>query len=308
MNNPQKIVPWLWFDSQAEEAAHFYTALFPQSRIGGMLYHSDVQYSDEGQEIPGRPPGSVMSVDFQLAGYRITGLNGGPLFTFTPAISFFVVCESEPEIDALWAGLTAGGHILMELGKYDWSAKYGWLQDKYGVTWQLSLGKIEDVGQKITPSLMFVGAQHGHAEEAIKLYTTIFQDSAIDGIRHVPDAGAATPTVQHAQFSLSHEKFMAMDSGLDHAFTFTEALSLEIACDTQAEVDYFWSKLTADGGEEGPCGWLKDKFGVSWQVVPRVLYELLNDPDKARVNRVTEAVFQMQKLDIDTLQRAYVGP
>lgn len=302
MSNPQKIVPWLWFDSQAEEAAHFYTALFPNSRIGGMLYHGEA-----GQDIPGQTPGSVMTVDFQLAGYRLMGLNGGPMFAFTPAISFFVVCETEPELDTLWAGLTAGGNILMPLDKYDWSDKYGWLQDKYGLTWQLSLGKLEDVGQKITPSLMFVGAQHGRAEEALTLYTALFQESAIDAIRYVPSTDSSAQTVQHAQFSLSHEKFMAMDSGLAHAFTFTEALSLEIACDTQAEVDYFWTGLTADGGEEGPCGWLKDKFGVSWQVVPRVLYELLNDPDKARVNRVTEAVFGMKKLEIDTLQRAYVG-
>lgn len=302
MNQPQKIVPWLWFDGQAEEAAHFYTALFPNSRIGGLLHHSD-----EGQDITGQTPGSVMTVDFQLAGYRFMGLNGGPMFAFTPAISFYVVCETEAELDALWAGLVAGGNVLMALAPYDWSAKYGWLQDKYGLTWQLSLGKLADVGQKITPFLMYVGPVFGRAEEAIQLYTALFQDSTIDGIRHTPGAGTAAPTVQHAQFSLGREKFMALDSGLEHGFTFTEALSLEIACDTQAEVDYFWGKLTADGGEEGPCGWLKDKFGVSWQVVPRVLYELLNDPDKVRVQRVTAAVFQMQKLDIATLQRAYAG-
>ena len=302
MNNPQKIVPWLWFDNNAEEAAHFYTALFPHSRIGSMLYHGE-----EAQDIPGQTPGSVMTVDFQLAGYRFMGLNGGPMFAFTPAISFYVVCETEAEIDTLWAGLVKDGSVLMELAPYDWSAKYGWLQDKYGLTWQLSLGKLADVGQKITPFLMYVGPVFGRAEEALKLYTAIFQDSAIDGIRYVPDDGSAIPTIQHAQFGLSHEKFMAMDSGHTHAFNFTEAISLEIVCDTQAEVDYFWGKLTADGGEEGPCGWLKDKFGVSWQVVPRVLYELLNDPDKVRVQRVTAAIFQMQKLDIAALQRAYAG-
>lgn len=302
MNNPQKIVPWLWFDNNAEEAAHFYTALFPHSRIGSMLYHGE-----GGQDIPGQTPGSVMTVDFQLAGYRFMGLNGGPMFAFTPAISFYVVCETEAEIDTLWAGLGKDGSVLMALAPYDWSAKYGWLQDKYGLTWQLSLEKLADVGQKITPFLMYVGPVFGRAEEALKLYTAIFQDSAIDGILHAPSDGSSGPTVQHAQFGLSHEKFMAMDSGHTHAFNFTEAISLEIACDTQAEVDYFWGRLTADGGEEGPCGWLKDKFGVSWQVVPRVLYELLNDPDKVRVQRVTAAVFQMQKLDIAALQRAYAG-
>lgn len=302
MTMPQKIVPCLWFDDQAEEAAHFYTTLFPNAQIGRIL-----RYGEAGQEITGKAPGSVMAVDFQLAGYRFTGLNGGPQFTFTPAISFFVVCETEAEIDALWAGLSADGYVLMDLDAYEWSAKYGWLQDKYGLTWQLSLDQLANVGQKITPALMFVGPQYGRAEDAIKLYTTLFPDSAVDGIRYTPGDDASEPTVQHAQFKLGQEKFMAMDSGLAHDFTFTEAISLEISCDTQAEVDYFWAKLTADGGAEGPCGWLNDKFGVSWQVVPRVFYELISDPDPTRSQRVTTALFAMQKIDIDTLQRAYAG-
>lgn len=303
MTKSQKIVPCLWFDSNAEEAAHFYTSLFADSHIGRIL-----RYGEEGQEITGKPPGSVMTVDFQLAGYRFTGLNGGPQFTFTPAISFWLQCESAAEIDALWTGLVQGGMALMPLDKYEWSDKYGWVQDKFGLTWQLALGKLADVGQKITPFLMFVGNQHGRAEEALKLYTEIFVDSKVDGIlRYAAGEGGTAGTVKHAQFGLSREKFMVIDGGLSHSFNFNEAISLEILCATQGEVDYFWDKLTANGGEEGPCGWLKDKFGVSWQVAPTALYDFLHDPDPVKAQSVTRAILQMKKLDIATLQRAYVG-
>jgi predicted 3-demethylubiquinone-9 3-methyltransferase (glyoxalase superfamily) len=300
MTQSQKIIPCLWFDSNAEEAAAFYASLFADSHIGKTLLHSE-----EGRKMNGKPPGSVMTVDFTLAGFRFTGLNGGPLFAFTPAISFYVTCESEAEIDLLWAKLSEGGVALMPLANYDWSEKYGWVQDRFGLTWQLALGKVANVGQKVLPFLMFGGSQHGHAEEALNLYTHIFPNSAVDGILRTGEGAAAT--VQHAQFSLDGEKFMVIDGGPSHAFTFTEGISLQVMCATQAEVDHYWHSLIADGGEEGPCGWLKDKFGVSWQVTPSVLYDMLHDPDPARTQRVNQAVFQMQKLDIDMLQRAYTG-
>ncbi len=303
MARVQKITPCLWFDSNAEEAASFYTSLFDDSGIGGIL-----RYGDEGHEITGKQAGSAMTVDFRLAGYRFTGLNGGPQFTFNPAISFFVMCESEAEVDALWEKLSMGGAALMELGKYDWSEKYGWVQDRFGLTWQIALGKIRDVGQKITPSLLFTGKQHGRAEEALELYTRIFDHSKVDGIlRHAAGEGEPEGTVKHAQFGLSHEKFMVMDSSLGHSFAFNEAISLQIACESQDEVDAFWARLTANGGEEGPCGWMKDPFGVSWQVVPTVLQKLLSDPDPVKTQRVTRAFLQMKKFDIAALQRAYAG-
>lgn len=302
MTQAQKIIPCLWFDSNAEEAATFYTSLFAESHIGKKLL-----YSEEGQEITGKAPGSVMTVDFTVAGLRLTGLNGGPQFAFTPAISFYVTCETEAEIDTLWAKVSEGGMALMPLDKYDWSKKYGWVQDRFGLTWQLSLEELSDEGQKVVPFLMFGGPQHGNAEAAIKLYTESFPNSAVDHMLRNSAGEGTAATVQHAQFNLDGEKFMVIDGGPGHAFTFTEAISLQIMCNTQAEVDTFWDKLIADGGEEGPCGWLKDKFGVSWQVTPSVLYDMLHDPDPARTQRVNQAVFQMKKLDIATLQRAYAG-
>lgn len=306
MNNShqkiQKIVPCLWFDDQAEEAAEFYTSLFDNSSVD-----DKTRYGKEGFEIHGQPEGKVMTTEFTLAGYKLVGLNGGPHFSFTPAISFFVMCETGEEVNHLWDKLSEGGETLMPLGKYGWSEKYGWVQDKYGLTWQISLGNIEDVGQKITPSLMYV-SDKGHAEEAVNLYTSLFDDSKIDGIlRYGPGEDQPEGTVTHAQFSLNGEMFMAMDSSPEHAdFTFNEAVSLTIVCESQEEVDHFWEKMSAVPQAE-QCGWLKDKFGVSWQVTPGILHEMLQDSNTEKVERVTEAYLQMKKFDIQQLQEAFVG-
>lgn len=302
-NTTQKITPHLWFNHQAEEAVNFYTSLFEDSKTGNIS-----RYTEEGQEIHGQEPGAVMTVDFEIAGYKMIALNGGPNFEFTPAISFYVTCESETEVDTLWQQLSEGGAPLMPLDKYDWSEKYGWIKDKYGLTWQISLGKLEDVhGQKIIPSLMYV-SENGQAEEAINLYTSLFDDSSITGIMHYgPGEDQPEGSVMHAQFRLNNgEVFMAMDSSPDHAdFTFNEAVSLLIQCEDQEEIDHFWR--LSDVPEAEQCGWLKDKFGVSWQVTPKLLSEMLTDSDSEKVKRVTNAFLQMKKFDIEKLQEAYEG-
>jgi predicted 3-demethylubiquinone-9 3-methyltransferase (glyoxalase superfamily) len=299
----QKITPSLWFDDQAEEAVQFYTALIKGSAIGQVK-----RYDRAAAKTVGRPEGSAMIVPFQLAGQDFVALNGGPLFKFTPAISFFVTMESEAEVDALWEGLANGGSVLMPLQPYPWSKKYGWLNDRYGLSWQVSLGKRDDVGQVIVPSLLFVGPQHGNAEAALHFYTSLFEGSSVSGILHY-DAGESEPegTVKHAQFVLAGQTFMAMDSAQPHEFTFNEAVSFTIHCELQEEVDYFWDKLSAVPEAE-QCGWLKDKFGVSWQVVPTVMPKLLSDPDPAKSERVMQAMLQMKKLDIAALERAHAQP
>ena len=289
----QKIVPFLWFDSQAEEAAKLYTSLFDKSTVTGTS-----RYGEAG---PG-PKGSVMTASFQLEGQQFTALNGGPVFAFTPAISFFVTCRTEAEVDALWRELSKGGKVFMELAKYPFSEKFGWLSDRYGVSWQINLAGLP---KKITPFFMFVGQQHGKAEEAMKSWASKFENSAIAQVEHYPP-GMPEPagTVMHGRFSLAGQEFMAMDSAREHAFTFTPAISFFINCGAQQEVDEFWEKLSA-GGKKGPCGWLEDKYGVSWQVVPTILGKLLADKDPARSKKVMEAMMQMTKLDIRTLQEAH---
>lgn len=278
------IYPCLWFDGKAKEAAELYCSVFKNSRITidvGMVVH------------------------FELNGQLFMGLNGGPMHSPNPSISFFVVCETMEEVQDAWDRLLDGGKALMPLDKYEWSEKYGWLQDKFGVSWQLAYGKLQEVGQKFSPMLLFTGQQAGRAEEAIGFYTSIFDDSSVVGIlKHAAGGSEVEGTVLHAQFKLGQQVFMAMDSSIPHQFSFTEGVSFVINCKTQKEIDYYWSKLT-QGGREDRCGWLKDKFGVSWQVVPAVLGEMMQDKDPQRANRVMQAMLKMNKFDIETLEQAY---
>jgi predicted 3-demethylubiquinone-9 3-methyltransferase (glyoxalase superfamily) len=289
----QKISPYLWFDDQAEEAIQLYTSIFKNSKIGSITRFSE--------DVPG-PKGKVITVTFELAGQEFLAINGGPEFKFTPSVSFFVRCETEAEIDTLWQALSAGGSVLMDLDRYPFSEKFAWVADKYGVSWQLDLARVP---QKIDPFLLFVGEQHGKAEEAIRLYTSLFKDSSITRIvPYSPGTDEPEGSVMHAVFILNGQEFMAMDSSAEHNFSFTPAISFFVTCRDQAEVDYFWERLST-GGEKGPCGWLKDKFGVSWQIIPTVLGELINDPDPEKASRVTQAMLKMSKIEIEELQRAY---
>jgi predicted 3-demethylubiquinone-9 3-methyltransferase (glyoxalase superfamily) len=279
MNN--NIHPCLWFDGNAKTAAEFYCSLFPNSKITA---------------------DTPMVVNFELAGQKFMGLNGGPMFKPNASISFMVISETDEEINELWKQLSEGGFIMMPLDKYDWSERYGFVQDRFGVSWQLMKGKYSDVNQKITPTLLFVGNSFGKAENAVKFYTEVFPQSSIDGILlYTKDEGEAAGTVKHSQFILDKKVFMAMDGAGNHSFAFNEGISFVVDCETQEEIDYYWNKLT-EGGQESQCGWLKDQFGVSWQIVPTVLGKLMTDPEKAP--RVMQAFMKMKKFDIAALMNA----
>jgi predicted 3-demethylubiquinone-9 3-methyltransferase (glyoxalase superfamily) len=285
----RKIAPCLWFNDQAEEAARFYTALFGGSRIV-----STARYGEAG---PG-PKGSVMTVIFQVLGMDVMALNGGPAFTHTPALSFFVSLGTKGEVDALWRGLSEGGTVLMDLGEHPFSALYGWVQDRFGVSWQLSLA---DGPARIAPFLMFSGTQLGKAEEAMRLYASLFPGSSLDPVERDGDGRA-----RHAGFRLDGQGFIAFDSAMDHAFTFTPAFSLFVSCGTQEEVDRLWERLS-DGGVEVQCGWVTDRFGVSWQIVPEALGRLMGGGSPEQSKRVMTAMLQMKKLDVEGLRRAAEG-
>ena len=153
--------------------------------------------------------------------------------------------------------------------------------------------------QKITPFLWF----DNQAEEAMQFYISIFKDSKVGGVTHYGDeAPGPAGKVMSGTFRLAGQEFMVLNGG--PLFKFNEAISLFVSCETQAEIDYFWEKLS-EGGEPGRCGWLKDKFGLSWQIVPPILGQLLGDPDAEKAGRVMKAMLQMNKIDIETLQRAY---
>jgi predicted 3-demethylubiquinone-9 3-methyltransferase (glyoxalase superfamily) len=297
----QKITPNLWFDDQAEAAVKFYTSLFPDSKIGTIA-----RYDEAAAEVSGQPVGSVLTVDFELAGQQFVGLNGGPNFKLNPSISFQCKCATENEADQMWSKLSDGGEVLMPFQAYPFSKRYGWCNDRFGVSWQIMFVE-EAIQQKITPFMMFVGDVCGKAEEAVNLYTSLFDQAAVPFItRYGKDEGLDEEgTVQYAAFILEGQEFGAMDSAHDHKFAFNEAVSFIVDCADQKEVDHFWDKLTANGGEESMCGWLKDPYGVSWQIVPQQLGEMLGGDDKKKAGRAMEAMLKMKKLDIATLQQAF---
>lgn len=292
-----KIIPNLWFNNQAKEAAEFYVSLFKNSKMGNITW-----YNEDSSKVSGMPEGSIMTVEFELAGKRFVGLNGGPVFSFTPAISFFVQCETTAEVNHLFESLAEGGEVLMPLDRYSFSQRYAWINDCYGVSWQLSFG-----GQKqtINPSLLFVQNQYGKAEEAVRFYTSVFENSKIENMIHYQKGeGDKETAIKYASFTINGEQFIAMDSGLEHKFNFTPAISFMVECKDQNEIDHFWNNLSAVPEAE-QCGWIQDKYGVSWQIVPSILDKLITDADQKKARRVTKAMLQMKKLDIKALVQAY---
>jgi predicted 3-demethylubiquinone-9 3-methyltransferase (glyoxalase superfamily) len=292
----QKITPFLWFEKDADQVAKFYTSVFDDSRIKQKVTLHDT------------PSGTVDIINVEILGLEFELMAAGPLFKFTPAISFLVGCSTQEEVEKLWAKLSEGGSALMPLDRYPFSEKYGWIQDKYGLSWQVMFMGDRPITHRITPTLMFVGKEAGRTEEAIRFYASVFKKSEIgDIVRYTPeDKPEREGTVKYGSFKLEGQQFAAMDSAREHNFNFNEAISLEVRCRNQEELDYYWNNLSADPKSE-QCGWLKDQYGVSWQVVPTVMDEMMKNGNSQQLARLTQAFLKMKKFNIAELKRAYEG-
>lgn len=301
----RKITPHLWFDTQAKEAAEFYTSVFPDSHITQTTTIHNVP----------SPTGDSDIVHFMINDQPFMAISAGPIFKINPSISFFV--NFDPSIDPsakehlneLWEKLSDGGLALMPLGKYPFSKWYGWIQDKYGISWQLML--TNPTGEKrpyIIPSLMFTQEGTGRAEEAMDFYCTVFRDGKVGSIAKYPEGAAPDEKskLMFGDFNILDTWIAAMDSGKMHDFSFNEAVSLVIPCETQEEIDYYWEKLSAVKESE-QCGWLKDKFGVSWQVWPVQIGEMMKTGKQEQIDRMTQVFLPMKKLEIDPLKKAFEG-
>lgn len=299
----QKITPHLWFSTEAQEAAKFYVSIFPNSNIVNI------------QTIHNTPSGDCDIVSFKIGGYSLMSISAGPYFKLNPSISFMVNfdpskdSEAKNQINELWAKLSEDGKIMMPLTSYPFSEHYGWVEDKYGVSWQLILTKPENKERLfIVPSLMFTGAVCGKAEEATDFYLSVFKDSKRGTITRYP-AGMEPDkegSVMFTDFKIENQWFASMDSAHEHKFSFNEATSFVVNCDTQEEIDYYWKNLSFIPEAE-QCGWLKDKYGVSWQITPSIMNTMMSQGNKDQITRVTEAFLKMKKFDIGELQKAYEG-
>jgi predicted 3-demethylubiquinone-9 3-methyltransferase (glyoxalase superfamily) len=292
----KRITPHLWFATEAKEAAELYTSLLPNSKITNVTTIHDT------------PSGDADMVSFELAGQPFMAISAGPIFKFNPSISFHIKCKEKDQVDAIWEKLLPGGKVLMPLDAYPFSERYGWIQDKYGLSWQVIYAGTNEIKQVITPVLTFVGSVAGKTEEAVTFYTSVFKDSKAFFMQRYGKGQEPEKegTIQYASFMLAGMEFGAMDSAREHNFSFNEAISFIVPCETQEEIDSYWEKLSADPKAE-QCGWLKDKFGVSWQVVPTAMGEMMQNGTPEQINRVTQAFLPMKKFDIATLKKAYEG-
>lgn len=282
----QKITPNLWFDGNAREAVDFYTSTLPDGKVAATQYYP--KSVDEGlADFQKDMAGKELLIDFELGGMRFGAINAGPEFQFNQSISFMLNFDpsrdeqAQGRLDRLWQKLIEGGEALIPLDVYPFSKRYGWVKDRYGLTWQVILTNPEgDSRPFIVPSLMFAGRNTNRAEEAMNFYLSVFPGGKQGTVaRYGEETGPAkAEALAYADFTLAGQWFAAMDSGVEQDLAFNEAISLSVACKDQAEIDALWGQLSSVPEAE-QCGWCKDKYGVSWQIVPENMDELMQRPN-----------------------------
>lgn len=284
------IHPCVWHDGTALAAAEHYAAVFPDGAIAERSPTPDAE----------TPPTVVTC---RLAGAPLMLLNGGPHFRPNPSISAMVRCGEAALVDELWRGLTEGApEPLMPLGSYAWSPRYGWLRDRWGFTWQLMHDETLPAGAaaELSPALLFTGERFGRAAGALGRYAAVLPDSGEPSIEAYADDSPSPGKVLFGELGFAGGgRLVAMDGPGEHAFAFGEGVSLVVHCADQAELDAVWDGLIAGGGTPSRCGWLRDAFGVSWQVLPQGLSTWLADPDTGPA--AMRALMTMDKLDIARL-------
>lgn len=278
----QTIVPHIWINRVADDAADFYLAALPDTAVVGRQTYPTEGLLDFQEEFAGQ----TLVVELEIAGYRMALINAGDEFAPTPAISFFLNFDPSERDDAhgeltrTWERLIEGGNVLMELGEYPFSPHYGWVRDRYGVSWQLMLTNPDGEPRPfVIPDLMFCGPAQNQAQEAVDLYLSVFPDAALGNRVHYDEAQGpvTTDSVIFSDFQIRGEWLSAMDSAVEQPFTFSPGVSLLFNARGQEEIDHLWNALSAVPAAE-QCGWLQDRYGVSWQIVPDNLAELLERP------------------------------
>lgn len=298
----QRITVNIWCDREAEAAGEFYAAVLPATTTQVSSRYPDAGLPDFQADFAGE----ALTVDVTVDGQRLVLINAGDEFrpnpTVSPALLFDTARDPDARqrLDAVWRRLVDGGEILLPLGDYPFSPHYGWVRDRYGVGWHLITTERSGVRQPmLSPALMFCGAAQNRAEAAVEFYTGLLPASQISSVLRYPeDVGPAKAgTVMFADFTLARQRFIAMDSVAERDYGFDPGMSLQIDCADQAEIDRLWQALSAVPESE-QCGWCIDEFGLSWQVVPAAMEELIDSPG------AYEAMLEMTKIEIAALRAA----
>lgn len=292
----QKIVPNLWFDHNAAEAAAFYASVFPNARVTDTQFYPNEGLLDFQAEFAGKE----LTVAFEIDGYSFIAINAGPEFQVNPSVSFMLNFDpsrdgnAREHLDALWAGLCEGGVVMMPLGEYAHSPHYGWVQDRFGISWQLILTNPGGEPRPfIVPSLLFGERVQNQAADAAAYYTSVFPGARIGtDVRYPDQSGPASPgSVMFTDIELFGQWFALMDAAVEIDYAFNCGVSLMVQCTDQAELDRYWEALSAVPEAE-QCGWCADQFGLSWQLVPENIEELMLTPD------AYPKLLEMKKIEI----------
>lgn len=288
----QRITPTIWCNRTADAAADFYVTTFPNAEVVATQAYPEEGLLDFQQEFAGQ----TILKDVNIGGVMLSLLNAGDNYTPNPSISFMVNTTAE-EVERLFAAFSAEGQVLMELSPMPFSPLYGWVQDKFGVSWQLVAAgdHLEEELPYLVPCLMFAGSAAGQAEAAIDFYTSVLPDSN-PGVQatfaELGQADAPADFLAFARFTLAGQYITAMDSPGPMEFGFDCGIALQFAAHGQQELDRVWAALSAHPEAER-CGWLRDKFGVSWEIIPDNLGELMAQPG------AYEKLMGMTKIVID---------
>lgn len=279
------ITPFIWSNDNGAAMADHYLSIFPDSKL--IARNSFVS-------------------TIEIFGSQISTLQGWPNTdaTLNPSISFSLWVKDEALAKQLREQLSNGGSVMMPFQAYERSPGYGWCNDKFWVSRQVMYDNRDNTStHALVPSLMYTGANNGKTQQAMQFYTSIFPDSKIDFTRpYGENAMGEDPThLNHAEFKLFGQQFIAMDSGMDHKFSFNDGVSLCVMCQDQVEVDKYWDMLTSDWGQEVQCWWCKDKYGVSRQITPVQLPQALFSSDQTKSAYAMQQMMKMKKIIIADL-------
>lgn len=285
-----KCVLHLWFDDNAVEAVAFYCSLFENSRL-------QWQYA-----IKDTPSGDCDLLAFELDGQAFSAISAGPYYQLNESVSIMVTCSSRAEVLRLYQAFMKKGDFLMPLQEYAFNPYYAWVRDAFGVTWQLLLDENQESFYQFDFCLLFASENCGKASEALDFYASLF-DTSIESIVLYQEGQAheARAKVSYASLNLGSNRLVLMD----HAYTgdklFNEAFSFMILCDSQDEIDLYWQALSAVPEAE-QCGWCKDSFGLSWQILPSWLMSLYENSQAEKLNKIQKKLLKMRKIDSQSLK------
>ncbi|MFU2181304.1 VOC family protein [Streptococcus hyovaginalis] len=288
----QILIPHLWYDTEAREAVERYTSLFPDSGL------------DWSYTITDTPSGDAEMIHFHLGDTTMAAISAGPYFQLNESISLMIDLSSKEELNRIYKGLMDGGRELMPLDEYDFSPYYAWVEDKYGLSWQLSYNPEITESFRVSFCLLFSEDQVGLAENALKTYQECFVGSYVERISYYQSGEALLEEakINYSQLRIGNQDLILMDHGYGGENSFNEAFSFMLLVDTQEEADAYYEHLSAVPEAE-ICGWTKDTYSVSWQIVPRMMMASQLTSSQEKMQTLNQAILKMKRLDIAEIEK-----